>query len=113
MDTFKQIKCKRVKYNGKIVDTITIGQLALMCNRKVITMRKLEDRNILPLPSLRFKNKFKRNGDEILGNRLYSYSLALRIAEIFKDVTQGVKINNEQRRQIALAFQEELIFINS
>jgi hypothetical protein len=98
---------KKVLLKGKIVEVVTIGQLAEMCGRKVITLRKMEERGILPEPVIRGKSMTNKSGDKLPGKRLYSINFAKKIAEILKNVSQGVAITNEQKRQITLAYQEE------
>ena len=107
------MKYKRIKIKGKILEVVTIGQLAKMCNRSVSYIRKMEQRDIFPFAKIRDNSKYDKSGNKLVGNRLYSVTLAKRLAEILYEVKQGVKITNEQQRQIWIAFQNEDIFINT
>ena len=106
------IKYIRVKFNDKIIEVVTIPQLAEICNRDVATMRKYDERSIMPDANVRGKSYYNKSGDKIPGKRLYSKTLAFRLCEILKEVRQGVAVTGEQKRLIAVAFQEEKLLIN-
>lgn len=101
---------KSVNIYGKLRKVVTIGEMAKMLNRQTITLRKYEERGILPPPNFRMPNKkTKIESKAHLGDRLYTMELALEIKEILSTVSQGVPISDEQKRQIREAFQKELI----
>ncbi len=95
---------KKIQLKGKIYEVVTVSGLAEICSRSVNTIRKYEERNIIPTANLRLKASTSKEG-----TRAYTKKLALRLAEILQSVTQGVKISDEQQRQIHIAFQEEKI----
>lgn len=107
------MKYKNVKINGKIFPTVTIGQLAKICRRSTIMMQKMETRGILPEPNIRGKKMLGKQGEETPGVRMYSVTLAEKLSKILSEVTQGVALTNEQKRQINIAFQEEKQYINT
>jgi len=96
----------RVKINGKVFDVVTIQEFASECGRETNTIRRYEQRGILPQANLRTQTKFI-NDKAYAGKRLYTKTLVTKIANIFLSVTQGTPITGEQKRLIAVAFQEE------
>ena len=92
---------KRVVVNGKPLAVLTIGEFAQALGRATDTLRKYEKRGILPKANLKLK-----------GNRCYSDALVKKVSLVFADVKAGIEITAEQKRQIAIAFQEERSFLN-
>lgn len=101
---------KRISIKGRLTNSYSISELASKLNRSTITLRKFEERGILPFPNYRTKNKVLVGGKIILGDRIYTDVVVNKLVDIFKGISQGVKISDEQKRQIAIAFQEEKLF---
>lgn len=99
----------KIKYNGKIVAVVTIGELATIVGRKTDTLRKMEVKNQLPPPNIR--GKAMENGTE--GKRLYSVELAEKLKMLFTSIEQGKKIPDAIQQKISIAFQEEKLFLNT
>jgi hypothetical protein len=102
-------KTKKVLFNSKIVECVTVGELATMCDYATITIKKMEERGIMPQPNIR--GKAMKNGE--LGKRLYSVKLAEALVPILAQIVNGVKVSDETKRQIAVAFQNEKQFLNT
>ena len=80
---------------GKVVEFITLSQLAVLSGKKVITLQKWEEKSWFPLsnfhsPSITLKDNTVRKG-----TRLYSIKYAKSMAEQIKKVKRGVEIDNE------------------
>ena len=99
----KNSKKRVVKVSGKLFTVYTIGELADKLERSVETIRKMEERQVLPTPNLR-GNPTK---DGAVGIRLYTEELVNKLVEEFKTVKQGVKISDKTIQNIAIAFKEE------
>lgn len=100
---------KPVNIYGRLRKVVTISELAKMVSRQTITLRKYEERGILPPANFRMPSKKTKSGKAHLGDRLYTLELAVRLKEILGGVSQGVPITDEQKRLIREAFQNELI----
>lgn len=103
------MKYTKIKYKGKILEVLTIGQLAEVVFRKPDTLRKMEEAEQLPMPNLR--GKPAENGN--LGKRLYTRQLANNLVPIFAKIQNGKKMSPELIREFYLAFQEEQKIINA
>jgi len=82
---------------------MTVGELAKHCDYSIITIKKMEERGLIPHSNLRGK-RFS-NGE--IGSRLYTVELADKLKQILSEIKQGVKTSDETKRKIALAFEEE------
>jgi len=91
--------------NGKIVAVMSVGELAKHCGYSTISIKKMEERKILPMPNLRGKNF--SNGE--LGNRLYTVELADKLKVLLAEIKNGIKTPDTIKQKIAIAFQEEKI----
>lgn len=98
---------KKITFKGRVLEVMTIQELAQTIGRSVKTVYKYEERGILPLANLRGKPSISKNGKRIPGRRLYTTELASKLKVIFSRVSQGVEIEGETKRLIAVAFQEE------
>lgn len=102
-------KIIKVKFKGKIVQCVSIGDLATSCGYATISIKKMEENGVIPKPNIR--GKAFSNGEP--GKRLYTITLvdALKIA--LSKVKNGVKISDEIKREIAIAFINEKEYLNT
>lgn len=104
---------KTIKINDKLHKVVSLTELASMCNVTTTYIRKLEYRDIIRGANIRGKGRLLKNGDKFPGPRYYTIELAKKIKIIFSEFKQGVAITPDQKRRLAIAFQEELQTINS
>lgn len=93
---------KVVKIGSVARKVVTVSGFAKLINRSVETVRKMEDRGILPPSNFRLPSS--KGGREI---RIYTVELAEEVRRIMLEVTQGREITGEQRQRIAAAFANE------
>jgi hypothetical protein len=93
---------KLVKMGSVVRKVVTVAGFARIINRSVETVRKMEDRGVLP-PS-NFRMPSAKDGRDV---RIYTIELAEDIKVIMEEVTQGRAITGEQRQRIAAAFANE------
>ena len=91
-------KYRKCFVNGKLFIYLTISELSEIVNKSPHALRKLEHRGYLKRPNLLKDQK-----------RYYSLELAEKLAELIPLIKQGIKTDNEVRRQIWLAFDAEKI----
>lgn len=104
---------KTFNISGKDFKCISLRDLAKYCERKSCTLRKLEQLGILPPANIRTGSIVIKNGakvgEERVGYRYYTYSLAVKLAKIFKEeIHQGVPISAETKNKLIVLFNEEL-----
>lgn len=95
------------EYRLRIGQTVGVfysaSRLCEELNISRVYLNKLEERGILPHANFRYK---KGNwGRE--GNRIYSKELVADLQKLFAVVKPGIKITDETKRLIAVAFQTE------
>lgn len=99
---------QKILFNGNLIECVTIRELAKMCgNRRSSTLRKYEERKILPPANLR-STKTSRLSNS--GHRLYTKTLAVKVAEIFNNPAyfkNGVSVPDEAKQLLRDAFAEE------
>lgn len=99
-----------VQYKGKALEVVTLSGLAIRCGKSTIALKKLEEQGIIPQPLLRlpgFKiRKGDREGEKVLGERIYPMFLADKIVPLLCSIRKGVKITHEIKVQIFQAFTE-------
>ena len=103
---------KTIKINCKLYKVVTLTELATMCNVTTTYIRKLEYRDIIRGANIRGKERLLKNGDNFPGPRYYTIELAEKIKIIFSEFKQGVAVTPDQKRRLAIAFQEEQQTIN-
>ena len=98
-----------MKYNigGHEVKCVGIAKLAKMCGRASSSLRKLEQRGILPPAN--FRGAETIIGEDVKpGNRIYTLELAEKLAEIFeKEISQGIAIDDDTKSKLIQLFAEE------
>jgi len=107
------MKTKPKTINGKIFEMVTISELAKALGRSTETIRKFEKRGILPRSNYRLPSTVRENGVRIEGVRLYTKQLADTLVDIFKGITQGRQITDEQKNLIREAFINEKTITNA
>jgi hypothetical protein len=101
---------RRVMKLGNVVkQVLTISEFAKVIGRSVETVRKMEDRGIMPQSNYRMP-PYK---DGRQGPRVYTLDLALSIKSVMEEVSQGREITLEQRAKIASAFENEKNLTNA
>lgn len=99
-------KIRNVTIKGTSQQVISIGELAKACGRSVATMRKFEERGILPISNYRMPSKVVNNVIR-KGERIYTIKLAEELKQIFSEIKQGVKVSDSQQLKINQAFARE------
>jgi DNA-binding transcriptional MerR regulator len=90
-----------------LYEIVTIKELSDMLGIDTSTIRKYEQRKILPQANYRFPSKKDKNDKVILGVRIYTLTLAKELQNIFANVKRGVKITEQQQQDIRNAFIKE------
>lgn len=99
----------RLKIGNKVSNFYTLSELASKLERSTVTLRKFEKRGILPRANYRrSKNDWLKEGD-----RVYSEYLVNKLVLIFKDVRQGVKISDDIKHRLTIAFREEIEYFKN
>lgn len=102
------MKLVRLKVpNGEVVSFVKLGDLAKMCGKKPVTLRKWLDKQWLPESNYNMPPIVLTDGLTRKGARVYSFETAAKMAEIIKTVKRGEEINNEVIRQLHLLIKEE------
>lgn len=101
----------KVRINGRVYDCVTVSSLAAMCNFTPSTIRKMEQRGVLPKANIHVDSDTPIPGKK----RLYTKELAEKVAKIFAEEDLKPPQKRDPKTLIALkrAFQEELTLINS
>lgn len=107
----QNLKTKKVTVGEEDFEVVSFKTLADLLGRTTMALRKLEYKEILPKPNLR-SQPLESRGHYRKGDRLYTIELAYKLKEIFSEIKSGVPVSEEQRRQISLAFKEELQCLN-
>lgn len=96
-----------IEVNGVKALCVAKRDLSKMCGRKPSTLRKLEQRGVLPMANFRGESVVSSFG-VFDGERLYTKELAEGLVEIFhSEIKQGVKISPEVQAKINKLFNDE------
>ncbi len=94
---------KKLRVGDKVGNFYTVSELAEALGISVSYIDKLEEREIFPQANFRYiKPNWKK-----AGNRIYSAELVKKLQDIVPKFRQGIKIDPEAKRLIAVAFIEE------
>lgn len=104
-------KAQNLIVNGKEVKFVTITILAKLCKRATPTLKKYEERGILPPANYRTASvRDDVAGNPVPGNRIYSVALAETLAKIFlQEIQPRTKITAKTLSKIRKAFADEKI----
>lgn len=106
MQALKAATIKTVVVGGVQVKCVTVRGFSRMAGVETTTIRKYEQRKILPLPNLRYPTNRKLPGST--GDRLYTIDTAKVVAFIMRlTFSQGRAIPQESLTEINKAFKEE------
>lgn len=94
---------KKLRVGDKVGNFYTVSELASALSISVSYIDKLEEREIFPPANFRYR---KANWKKA-GTRIYSDELVKKLVEIVPKFRQGIKIDPEAKRLIAVAFMEE------
>lgn len=95
------------KISGESVELVTINELAELSGKKVITLKKWEEKGWLPCANFRDKPVVTSNGVTIKGKRLYTRKYALMLANEISKAKQGVELEHQVIVNIANVFKLE------
>jgi hypothetical protein len=97
-----------ITVDGVSVKCISLTSFAMMCGKTSSTIRKMEQRNIIPSANIRKSSKVKG------GLRFYSLPLANKVAPLIRQIHPGKRDETQYHRlkmDILNAFEEERNFI--
>jgi hypothetical protein len=75
---------RTLKIKNADIEFLSFNELAKLCGKSTMGLRKLEYKGILPPPNFRTADKHLRNGYVRKGDRLYSRELSKEIHQILK-----------------------------
>jgi DNA-binding transcriptional MerR regulator len=101
-----------VKIGSKAYKVYTIGELAKKLDRQPSSIRKMEERKILPKANYRLPDITMCNGKIREGQRIYTEALVEKIVHIFRHIQRGVKVSDMQKMELKNAFAQELELLN-
>ncbi len=93
--------------NGFVVDTVTLGRLAKMCECSTKNMYRMMERKIIPPSNIRDAPVRLTDGTSREGARLYSRELAEKVSALVRTFEQGKKITDAQRNLMYSYFDDE------
>lgn len=94
----------KIKYNGRILECVTLVELAKKVGRSKHTLIMYQIREIMPYANLRF------GGTKM---QVFTMQLSTKLIPLFNRIEHGKPTPPEVIQQINQAFQEERLFINS
>jgi hypothetical protein len=90
------MKVKKFKKGEKLVEFITLAELAKLCGKETITLQKMGEKKVgYPSSNFRAPSITLKGGTERDGARLYSVKYAKLMAEQIKLIRQGIKKDPE------------------
>jgi hypothetical protein len=93
----------RIKLGGQLAEVVTIDGLATACGRSAASMRKYEERKLLPPANWRTVTGTDKKGD-----RIYTVELVNKLAPIFRnEIKQGVITSEIVKQKIKDLFTQE------